>query len=60
MEAASPTDAAALKAAGNTLYIAKDYPAAYVKYDAAIELDSNSAVLYANRGACSFAMNKWV
>lgn len=54
----STSDATTLKAEGNALYIAKDYPAAYVKYDAAIELDGQNAVLYANRGACSFAMNK--
>ena len=56
--ATANTDAVALKTEGNALYVAKDYQAAYAKYDAAIKLDETSAIMYANRGACSFAMNK--
>lgn len=52
--------AAQLKEEGNKLYIAKDYAAAYFKYSEAIEADNKNAVLYANRGACSFAMDKCV
>lgn len=52
--------AAELKAEGNRFYVAKDYPAAYFKYSEAIEVDKQNAVLYANRAACSLAMNKSV
>lgn len=51
-------DAAALKAEGNTLFVAKNFKAAYAKYDAAVALDAENAILYANRAACSFSMNK--
>ena len=57
---ADPKRAAQLKEAGNKLFVAKDYAAAYCKYSEAIEQDDKNAILYANRGACSFAMNKCV
>lgn len=50
--------AAQIKAEGDKLFKSKDYAAAYFKYADAIELDKSNAVLYANRGACSFAMEK--
>lgn len=57
---ADPSRAAQLKEAGNKLYVAKDYAAAYFKYSESIEADGKNAVLYANRAACSFAMSKCV
>ncbi|GJE87836.1 TPR-like protein [Phanerochaete sordida] len=50
--------AAALKDEGNKLYIAKKYSAAHTKYSEAIEADKENAVLWANRAACSLALNK--
>ena len=50
--------AAQLKEEGNKLFTKKDYAAAYFKYSEAIEVDPENAVLFANRGACSFSMNK--
>lgn len=41
------------------LYVAKDYAATYGKYSEAIEIDSKNAVLYANRAACSLAIDKY-
>lgn len=56
----SPPTAAQLKEDGDKLFRKKDYAAAYRKYAEAIGLDDKNAVLYANRGACSFAMGKYV
>ncbi|THH28438.1 hypothetical protein EUX98_g5764 [Antrodiella citrinella] len=52
------TLAAQLKNTGNTFFAAKKYQAAYNKYSEAIRLDDNSAILYANRAACSQNLRK--
>ena len=55
---ASPTEAEVLKAEGNALFLKNDFAAAYQKYSAAIKLDNKNAVLYCNRAACSFGLNR--
>lgn len=50
--------AAELKDEGNKLYALKQYTEAYDKYGAAIAQDSNNAILYANRAACSLGQQK--
>ncbi|KAJ3556321.1 hypothetical protein NM688_g2091 [Phlebia brevispora] len=52
--------AAQLKEEGNKCFVAKDYPSAHGKYTKAIDLDDTNAVLYANRGACSMSMRKYL
>jgi hypothetical protein len=47
-----------LKEEGNRLFVAKKYSEALVKYSEAIALDGSNAVLYANRAACAFNLNK--
>ena len=47
-----------LKEEGNKIFVARKYSAAYEKYSEALEVDHLNAVLYANRGACSFALQK--
>ncbi|THH28442.1 hypothetical protein EUX98_g5763 [Antrodiella citrinella] len=54
------TLAVQLKEAGNALFVAKKYQAAYKKYSEAINADGNSAVLYANRAACSQFLKKFL
>lgn len=45
--------AAELKAAGNALFGQQKWKEAHAKYTAAIALDADNAVLYANRAACA-------
>ncbi|EGN98798.1 hypothetical protein SERLA73DRAFT_24460, partial [Serpula lacrymans var. lacrymans S7.3] len=52
--------ASSLKDAGNALFVKKDYAAAYAKYTEAIAVDSENAVLYANRSACGLAMKRYL
>jgi tetratricopeptide (TPR) repeat protein len=47
-----------LKDAGNTLFAAKNFDAALVKYTKAIALDGNNAILYANRAACALNLGQ--
>ncbi|THH28441.1 hypothetical protein EUX98_g5762 [Antrodiella citrinella] len=58
-----PTDtkslAARFKEEGNALFVAKKYQAARAKYSEAIKADENSAVLYADRAACSQFLKKY-
>ncbi|KAI0038600.1 TPR-like protein, partial [Auriscalpium vulgare] len=51
--------AAQLKERGNALFAKKDYRAAVAKYTAAIALDSQNAVLYANRAACYLGLKSY-
>lgn len=60
MTTASTVDASELKEEGNKLFVAKKYAVAYEKYSQATDADGQNAVLFANRGACSFALKKQV
>jgi tetratricopeptide (TPR) repeat protein len=51
--------ATTLKEEGNALFIAKKYAAALAKYSAALELDTQGAVLHANRAACYLALREY-
>jgi Flp pilus assembly protein TadD len=54
------TTADRLKAEGNTLFQQRKYDHARDKYTAAIELDGENAILYANRAACELSLKKCV
>ncbi len=47
-----------LKNEGNNLYQTGQYRAAYRKYTEAIKEDSNNAIYYANRAACSLGLKE--
>lgn len=48
-----------LKAEGNALFIQNDFEGAYKKYTEAIKHDDKNAVLYSNRAACAFGLNRY-
>jgi hypothetical protein len=50
--------AAQLKDEGNKFFAQQDYVQAFTKYSDAITEDATNAILFANRAACSLAMNK--
>jgi Tfp pilus assembly protein PilF len=50
--------AAQLKDEGNNFFAQQDYVQAFTKYSDAITEDATNAILFANRAACSLAMNK--
>jgi hypothetical protein len=52
------TMAAQLKNEGNELFRKQDYGGALAKYSEALSLDDKNAVLYANRAACNYGLNK--
>ena len=54
------SQAAILKNEGNALFVKNDFSKAYKKYTAAINLDKENAVLYCNRAACAFDLNRYV
>ena len=56
---AGSSQAEVLKAEGNALFVQNDFSGAYKKYSAAIKLDNQNAILYCNRAACSFGLNRW-
>ncbi|KAH9945609.1 hypothetical protein B0H21DRAFT_694091 [Amylocystis lapponica] len=56
----TPAAAAQLKAEGNALFAKHDYPAAIDKYSKAIDVDSDNAVLYANRAACHLGLKQYL
>ena len=56
---AGSSQAEVLKAEGNALFVQNDFSGAYKKYTAAIKLDNQNAILYCNRAACSFGLNRW-
>jgi Flp pilus assembly protein TadD len=49
-----------LKDEGNALFKQKRFREAHQKYTWAIELDSNNAIIFANRAACSLSLKKCV
>ncbi|KAK7052840.1 hypothetical protein VNI00_004159 [Paramarasmius palmivorus] len=49
-----------LKEEGNSLFAKKDYRAAIVKYNEAINLDDRNPVLYANRAACRIGLKQYL
>ncbi|KAG1733916.1 uncharacterized protein EDB91DRAFT_1148001 [Suillus paluster] len=49
-----------LKDEGNELFKKQDYVGAFAKYTEAIALDDKNAVLYANRAACSYGLNRYL
>ena len=57
---ASSSQAEVLKGEGNALFLKNDFSGAYKKYTAAIKLDKENAVLYCNRAACSYGLNRCV
>ncbi|KAI9574036.1 hypothetical protein HD554DRAFT_583804 [Boletus coccyginus] len=56
----APSTVDQLKDEGNALFVKKDFVRAHDKYSEAIAIDDQNAVLYANRSACSFGMNKYI
>ena len=48
-----------LKTEGNALFSKSDFAGAYQRYTAAIQLDSENAILYCNRAACAFALGRY-
>ncbi|KAH9939041.1 uncharacterized protein BXZ73DRAFT_44042 [Epithele typhae] len=56
----SRADAVALETEGNALYFKSDFGAAHAKYSAAIKLDPKNAVLYSNRAACAYGLNRYL
>ncbi|KAG0697468.1 hypothetical protein DFH29DRAFT_856926 [Suillus ampliporus] len=52
--------AAQLKDQGNELFKKQDYVGALAKYTEAIALDGKNAVLYANRAACNYGLNRYL
>ena len=47
-----------LKAEGNALFVKNDFTGASIKYTEALKQDGNNAILYCNRAACSFGLNR--
>ena len=56
---AGSSQAVNLKEEGNALFLRNDFSGAYKKYTAAIKLDKENAILYCNRAACSFGLNRY-
>ena len=54
----SNSNAERLKAQGNEFHQKGQYQAAHHKYTEAIKEDPTNAIYYANRAACSLAMNE--
>ncbi|OAX34055.1 TPR-like protein [Rhizopogon vinicolor AM-OR11-026] len=54
------TPATQLKNEGNELFKNQDYVGALAKYSEALTLDDKNAVLYANRAACHYGLNKYL
>ncbi|KAI1797526.1 hypothetical protein LXA43DRAFT_1056655 [Ganoderma leucocontextum] len=49
-----------LKTQGNTLFAKNDFTGAYQKYTEAIKHDKKNAILYCNRAACAFGLNRYI
>ncbi|GJE92069.1 hypothetical protein PsYK624_082220 [Phanerochaete sordida] len=58
--ARAAVQASRLKEEGDKLFKSQKYAAACAKYSAAIELDKDNAVLWANRGACLWAVANYI
>ncbi|KAG2108961.1 uncharacterized protein F5147DRAFT_693521 [Suillus discolor] len=56
----SKPTAAQLKDEGNDFFRKQDYVGALAKYTEAIALDDNNAILYANRAACQYGLNRYL
>ncbi|OAX32803.1 hypothetical protein K503DRAFT_576173 [Rhizopogon vinicolor AM-OR11-026] len=54
------TVALQLKNEGNELYRKQDYVGALAKYSEALTLDNKNAVLFVNRAACNYGLNKYL
>ncbi|OJA20368.1 hypothetical protein AZE42_09500 [Rhizopogon vesiculosus] len=54
------TLATQLKNEGNELFRNQDYVGALTKYSEALTLDDKNAILYANRAACHYGLNKYL
>jgi hypothetical protein len=52
------SQAVKLKDEGNKFFLQQEYVQAFIKYSDAIDVDPTNAVLFANRAACSLAMQK--
>ena len=48
-----------LKTEGNALFVKNDFTGAYQKYTEAIKHDKKNAILYCNRAACAFGLNRY-
>ncbi len=48
-----------LKTEGNALFVKNDFTGAYQKYTEAIKYDKKNAILYCNRAACAFGLNRY-
>lgn len=55
----NPSEAARFKAEGNALFQKNQFGAAYVLYTQAIKHDSQNAILYCNRAACSLGLSRY-
>ncbi|KAM5532752.1 hypothetical protein V8D89_013549 [Ganoderma adspersum] len=49
-----------LKTEGNALFVNNDFTGAYQKYTEAIKHDKKNAILYCNRAACAFGLNRFI
>lgn len=47
-----------LKAEGNALFAKNDFAGAYKKYSEAIQFDDKNAILYCNRAASAYGLNR--
>ncbi|KAG1893485.1 uncharacterized protein F5891DRAFT_1282054 [Suillus fuscotomentosus] len=56
----SKPTAAQLKDEGNEFFRKQDYVGALAKYTEAIALDDKNAILYANRAACQYELNRYL